>query len=161
MGQGDGLRTHTGDAQEVGQAWGQFGLQLLQQSNLATAEVFLDLGDGALADAGEFGESPLLGEFRRVFGEVVDRAGHAAVAIDAKAVLAADLQQVGDPIENAGEFGVAHVGCGFDRGGVVADTDPNGIRTRVAGLKSRCPRPLDDGAAGPPTSAKPNPMIIR
>ena len=23
--------------------------------------------------------------------------------------------------------------------------DPNGIRTRVAGVKGRCPRPLDDG----------------
>jgi hypothetical protein len=26
-------------------------------------------------------------------------------------------------------------------------TDPDGIRTRVVGVKSRCPRPLDDGAA--------------
>ena len=25
--------------------------------------------------------------------------------------------------------------------------DPNGIRTRVAGVKGRCPRPLDDGVA--------------
>ncbi len=24
---------------------------------------------------------------------------------------------------------------------------PNGIRTRVFGLRARCPRPLDDGAA--------------
>ena len=29
-----------------------------------------------------------------------------------------------------------------ERGG-----DPNGIRTRVAGVKGRCPRPLDDGVA--------------
>jgi hypothetical protein len=26
--------------------------------------------------------------------------------------------------------------------------DPNGIRTRVAGVKGQCPRPLDDGVAG-------------
>jgi hypothetical protein len=26
-------------------------------------------------------------------------------------------------------------------------SDPNGTRTRVAGVKGRCPRPLDDGAA--------------
>ena len=25
---------------------------------------------------------------------------------------------------------------------------PNGIRIRVAGLKGRCPRPLDDGGTG-------------
>ena len=27
------------------------------------------------------------------------------------------------------------------------DGDPNGIRTRVAGVKGQCPRPLDDGVA--------------
>ena len=27
-----------------------------------------------------------------------------------------------------------------------SDTDPDGIRTRVAALKGPCPRPLDDGA---------------
>lgn len=26
-------------------------------------------------------------------------------------------------------------------------TDPDGTRTRVTGVKGRCPRPLDDGAA--------------
>ena len=26
--------------------------------------------------------------------------------------------------------------------------DPYGIRTRVAGVKGRCPRPLDEGVAG-------------
>ncbi len=26
------------------------------------------------------------------------------------------------------------------------DRDPNGVRTRVTGVKGRCPRPLDDGA---------------
>ena len=28
-----------------------------------------------------------------------------------------------------------------------ARNDPNGTRTRVAGVKGRCPRPLDEGAA--------------
>ncbi len=28
----------------------------------------------------------------------------------------------------------------------IASGDPNGSRTRVAGMKARCPRPLDDGA---------------
>src|SRR5262245_47214999 len=30
--------------------------------------------------------------------------------------------------------------------GLVAWSDPDGIRTRVAALKGPCPRPLDDGA---------------
>ena len=28
----------------------------------------------------------------------------------------------------------------------IAHSDPDGIRTRVAGVKGQCPRPLDDGA---------------
>jgi hypothetical protein len=27
------------------------------------------------------------------------------------------------------------------------ESDPNGTRTRVTGVKGRCPRPLDDGAS--------------
>jgi hypothetical protein len=32
-------------------------------------------------------------------------------------------------------------------------SDPDGTRTRVAGVKGRCPRPLDDGAKWCPASA--------
>jgi integrase len=34
------------------------------------------------------------------------------------------------------------------KGEIDAGGDPNGIRTRVAALKGRCPRPLDDGVVG-------------
>ena len=33
--------------------------------------------------------------------------------------------------------------------GVTAQNDPTGIRTPVAAVKGRCPRPLDDGAVTP------------
>jgi hypothetical protein len=29
--------------------------------------------------------------------------------------------------------------------GIHKNSDPNGIRTRVAGVRGQCPRPLDDG----------------
>ena len=33
--------------------------------------------------------------------------------------------------------------------GITAQNDPTGIRTPVAAVKGRCPRPLDDGAVTP------------
>jgi hypothetical protein len=34
-----------------------------------------------------------------------------------------------------------------DRMPLAKENDPNGTRTRVTGVKGRCPRPLDDGAS--------------
>lgn len=46
------------------------------------------------------------------------------------------------------QVGEAHTGHITPlKSGMVSPDDPSGIRTRVAGVKSRCPGPLDDGAA--------------
>ena len=45
---------------------------------------------------------------------------------------------------------LAYPTCQGTPGGTLSDdkkNDPNGTRTRVAGVKGRSPRPLDDGAA--------------
>ena len=58
----------------------------------------------------------------------------------------ADHQRAGKPAQHPAEMGgtarQAHA---------AAQTDPRGTRTPVAGMKTRSPRPLDDGAASAPS----------
>lgn len=56
-------------------------------------------------------------------------------------------QEQGDESEELAICGANQTGAGRCENTGPLATDPTGIRTPVAGLKSPCPRPLDDGAA--------------
>ena len=105
----DGFGAHAGELEEFQQAGAVFGEQFVAQGQGAGGGDGLQVGGHAFADAGNLEQAGGVGRGgHQVDGGLLGGFGGAAVAADAKAVAAVDLEQVGGLGQQAGHGGVVH-----------------------------------------------------
>jgi hypothetical protein len=114
------LRSDTGKAQQLGQVRRQLALQLLERLAGAGPDDFPDLSRQGLADAGQLGQIRAgVDHLGQLLGEPPQLPGGIAVGADAKGVLAADLQQIRDLVEYAGDVLVVYGHLGWAKQRIV------------------------------------------
>ena len=109
------LRPQARHAEDGQHAFGNLGQQLVEHRQRAGLDQRGDLLGQILADALDVGQRPLgIGhDVGRRFGQIVDRPRGVAIGPDAERIRPLKLQQVGNLLENGGDFGIGHEGLGI------------------------------------------------
>ena len=97
-------------AEDRQHAFGNLGQQLFEHRQRAGLDQRGHFLGQVLADALDVGQRPLgIGhDVGRRFGKIVDRPRRVAIGADAERIGALELQQVGNLLENGGDFVVGH-----------------------------------------------------
>jgi hypothetical protein len=105
--QTNALRSQTGELEQFGDGRRHLAMQPIEKAAGAGGANFADLAFKVGADPRQFRQGIAPVEQRIQFPSVVPhRARGVVVGADAKRVIAADLEQVGDLLENNGDVGV-------------------------------------------------------
>ena len=106
----DLLRSEAGDLHDLEEAGGNGRLELLVERQDAVAAERRDLIDERLAQARDVGQLAAVDEPAEVFGEVLEDAGARGVGADLERVLARQLHEGGDLVEDRRDVGLLHHG---------------------------------------------------
>ena len=94
------------DLEECG--W-HLGLEAGQERQLSGGDVFDDLFLDRLADAGDLLQPAFFDQVLDLGRQVVELAHRLTIGADLEEILAADLEQVGDPIEHGRDVRIPHL----------------------------------------------------
>src|SRR6202011_5380020 len=104
-----GPRSQAGNAGQPQQGRWYLRLEAGQELQLSGGDVFDDLFLDRLTDAGDVLQPSLFDEVLDLGGQVVQLADRFPVGADLEEVLAADLEQIRNPVQHGRDVGIPHV----------------------------------------------------